>query len=233
MNAPFALIWFFGSLAAVFFVVRPKAEWPIVSTRARSFGFLLAIFLGLPILGAIFGIGTLSPSPTQNASQQKVSPAETGATAPVTPGPSTANRPPPSKWTYSDDVDRMRGTKSHFASIASETELQFGFPYDGGKATLTIRQRPTDGLNAFLQIKAQFLCNQFNNETVAAKFDNLPIENYSCSEPSDGSTGFLFIRGASRFVSHLKKAKILTLEAPFYQYGRRQMQFDVSGLVWK
>ena len=233
MSALLALLWFFGTLAAIFFVVRPQPEWPIVSTRSRSFWLLIAIFVGLPTVAAIFGINASSLKPTQDASPQKTSTTEAGAVAPVAPGPSTAGNPPPSNWTYSDDVDQMRGTKTHFASISSETELQFGFPYDGGKATLTIRQRPTDGLNIFLQIKAQFLCSQFNNETVAAKFDNLPIENYSCSEPSDGSTGFLFVRGASRFVSHLKKAKTLTLEAPFYQYGRRQMAFDVRGLVWK
>jgi hypothetical protein len=127
----------------------------------------------------------------------------------------------------------MRGTKTRFASISSENELQFGFPYDGGRATLTVRQRPRDGLNIILEIKAQFLCNQFNDETVAAKFDSLPIENYSCSEPSDASTGVLFIGSGGKFLSHLKKAKSLILEAPFYQQGRRQMQFDIQGLVWK
>ena len=127
----------------------------------------------------------------------------------------------------------MRGTKTRFASIESVNELSFGFPYDGGKATLMLRQRPTDGLNVILKISGQFLCNSFEDDTIAAKFDNGPVQNFRCAEPTDASTGVLFIRNEKRFVAKLKKAKALTIEAGFYQQGRRQMQFDVSGLNWK
>lgn len=223
MTSFMALIWVAGVIGSVWFIVKPKPDWPMVATRGRAIGVALAVFIGLPVIAAISGVKD-NPSPALPASPPSTEP----------PATSTGSSPeiPASKWQYSTDIDQMRGTKTRYASLESENEQAFGFPYDGGKATLILRQRPSDGLNILLEIKAQFLCNQFSNETVAAKFDDNKIETYSCAEPNDASTGVLFIEGASRFLSHLRRSKKLILEAPFYQAGRRQMEFDVRGLNW-
>lgn len=126
----------------------------------------------------------------------------------------------------------MRGTKTHFASDESTNELSFGFPYAGGKATLMLRKRPSDGLNILLKVNGQFMCNSFREDTVSVKFDDGPIQKFTCVEPNDASTGVIFIRGEKRFLSKLRKAKSLVIEAEFFHAGSHQMYFDVSGLEW-
>jgi hypothetical protein len=138
-----------------------------------------------------------------------------------------------SKWTYTEDADQMRGTKTKFAMLESENSLSFGFPYEGGNATLILRKRSSDGTNIMLQIKGQFVCHSFAGGTIATKFDNGKIQKWGCNEPSDGATGVLFIEGATRFIANLKKSKSLIIEAEFYQAGPQQMRFDVAGLDWK
>jgi hypothetical protein len=238
MNQFLALVWVFGFLAAIFFVFRPKPEWRPVSTRKRAALAAVAIFVGLPVLAAIFGdrekplpdksVASVAPT-VASAVRTSTAKAVTRATPAKAPTPA----PTPTKWRYSQDADKMRGTVTTYASLESDSELHFGFPYGTNRATLVIRRRPSDGLNVMLQVKGQFLCSSLRDETVAAKFDDSGIENYSCSEPSDASTGLIFIGDASRFLSRLRHAKTLILEAPFFQAGRQQMDFDVRGLEWK
>jgi hypothetical protein len=227
------IIWLVGLLASIRFIVKPKPDWPFVSTRGRAFGLGLVIFFGIPLILGISNNSSppssASPSQTQSASTPVASAGATNADATPAAAPAT----PTYKWVYSEDTDQMRGTKTKYATLESEDELDLGFPYGSGKSSLTVRQRPSDGLNIILQAKGQFLCSQFNSEHVSAKFDDHPIENYECNEPSDASTGVLFIEGGRRFLGRLKGAKTLILEAPFYQHGRLQMTFDVRGLVWK
>ena len=205
-------------------------------SRAIGFGWLV-VFLLLAFNGK--GQDNVSKaakesvvSTTSVSSPPKAAP-QTAIQVPKTTPAQDKPAKPVSKWTYSEDTDKMRGTKTTYAMIESENALEFGFPYAGGNATLVLRKRATDGLNVVLEIKGQFTCNSFNDETVAVKFDSGSIERYGCSEPADGSTGVLFINGAGRFVAKLKKAKSVIIEAQFYQQGRQQMQFDVAGLEWK
>jgi hypothetical protein len=229
MDQVLALGWVFGFLAAIFFVFKPKPQWPVVRTRKRAACLAAAIFLGLPVVAA--SLRGREPSPDTAANS--VSAGKEKPSAPVPAVQVKAPEPVRSKWRYSQDTDKMRGTVTAYASLESETELHFGFPYGSNKAMLIVRRRPSDGLNVMLQVKGQFLCSRFHDETVAAKFDDSKIENYSCSEPSDATTGLIFISGAPRFLSRLRHAKALILEAPFFQEGRQQVEFDVRGLEWK
>ncbi|MFZ4605609.1 MAG: hypothetical protein ACOYM5_05070 [Caulobacter sp.] len=52
-----ALLWIVGTIAGIVFLIKPRPAWPIVSNRKRALVFLLAVFVGLPIL-----IGIVSPS---------------------------------------------------------------------------------------------------------------------------------------------------------------------------
>jgi hypothetical protein len=227
MTGIVAIVWLVGVIAAIRFVVRPKPDWPLVSTKRRALGIGLLVFFGVPLLAQLANHGSSSQptiaTPPAPSNVAVASAATTDASTPL----------PTNKWEYSEDTDAMRGTKTKYAMLQSENELDFGFPYGSNKATLTVRQRPSDGLNIVLQVKGQFLCNEFNSEHVAAKFDERPIENYGCTEASDASTGYLFIGSSHRFLARLKGAKTLILEAPFFQNGRQQMTFDVRGLVWK
>ena len=157
------------------------------------------------------------------------------AQAAATGGGSNDNSSAPDsqpKWDYSQMTDAMRGTMMRFASVTSENSLYFDFPYSGGATgTLQLRYRPDDGVAVMLEVsKGQFMCGGFGDGDVSAKFDDGPVEHYSCAEASDGSTNILFIRGEKRFVNHLRKSKMVVIEAEFFQAGRQQLVFDTAGL---
>lgn len=126
----------------------------------------------------------------------------------------------------------MRGTTSYFARVSSENVLRLGFPYDSDNARLTLRRRPSDGLSVMLSAPGQFLCNSWDDDTVAVKFDDGPIQHFTCAEPEDATTGLLFINSEGRFIERLKKAKRLIIEAQMFQAGPQQMTFNVEGLAW-
>jgi TonB family protein len=137
-----------------------------------------------------------------------------------------------SKWKYETSHDKMRGTTTRYARLESQTVLRFGFPYGPGRPTLMLRETPSDGLNVMILVHGQFLCNSYSGESVAVKFDTGPIEEFGCSEPTTG-TGVLFIEDEDRFLSGLQKAKHIIVEPQFFEYGKQQVEFDVSGLNWK
>jgi len=153
--------------------------------------------------------------------------------APVKPAPKAAVTRPAGKWRYHSTADKMRGTVARFAELDSKNSLRFGFPYHGGRATLTLRDRAQDGLNVLLSVQGQFLCSSFSDSSVAVKFDNGPVEDYDCSEPDSGTTGLIFIENADKFVTRLKSARTVIIEANFFQEGPKQMEFDTAGLTWK
>lgn len=128
----------------------------------------------------------------------------------------------------------MRGTTAKFASIVSDNELDFEFPYGrGNSTTLTIRK---DGdTNVYLTIeKGQFICNGFTDDSfVSVKFDDGAVQRFNCASASDGSSDVAFIRNSSRFVTALKSADRVVIEAEFFQSGRRQIVFSTHGLIWE
>ena len=135
-------------------------------------------------------------------------------------------------WTYDRDSDDMRGSTTSFGRLESADEQEFGFPYKGGHATLTLRERPKDGLNVMLQIAGQFICSSYRGDYVSVKFDSGSIQRFGCAEPASGGTGTLFIEGEKRFLTQLLRSRRLVIEANFYETGPRQMHFITSGLQW-
>jgi hypothetical protein len=200
------------------------------STLSRVLGFG---WLGLGLLSVIGALGQPPPAP---AAKSAAPPASSTAASNQPAAPTASASPPAadagSRWVYSDSKDDMRGTVSHFAAVESQNALDFQFPYKGGHATLNLRNNPSSGLNIYLSIEGQFICSPFENGKVSAKFDDGPVRQFRCSEPSDQASGVLFINSEKAFLAELKKAKTLTVEAEFFRDGERQMTFDVHGLKW-
>jgi TonB family protein len=148
--------------------------------------------------------------------------------------PTNGSRPvPPSKWTYTQDKDVMRGTTTYFARLQSDNALQFAFPYSGGaRGALYVRDKLGE-LNILLTMdKGQFLCSEFSDDTVAVKFDDGPVEEFTCSDAADGSTAVIFIEPEEKFLAELRTSTRLILEAPFFQEGRKQLTFQTRGIRW-
>lgn len=136
-------------------------------------------------------------------------------------------------WTYQETTDEMSGDKSYFASCTSTNKLEFEFPYGGGSTfTLAIRNNKKSN-NVYLSVdKGQFKTSIMNSESCRVKFDDGQPVNFSFVSSDDGSTDIIFFNSESKFISKLKKAKKVKIEAPFFNAGRQIIQFDVDGLKW-
>lgn len=136
-------------------------------------------------------------------------------------------------WVYSQDESAMDGRKRYFASCRSTNEIEFDFPYNGGSTfTLTLRNMGR-GNEVILEVsKGQFMSSIASSETLRAKFDEDSPLTFSYNSADDGSTDIIFLNNAAKFISKLKKADKLMLEATFYNEGNRIIYFDVAGLKW-
>jgi len=78
----------------------------------------------------------------------------------------------------------------------------------------------------------QLTCHSMSGGRIAVKFDDGPIRNYGCNRPSDGSTEVIFIGNQQQFLSQLRRARRVVIEAEFFREGRQQLVFNVAGLNW-
>ena len=195
----------------------------------QGVGIAFGVFAALGLLSGLAPkTTTTTPATTTSASSQTSIQALAASTNASAASSSTSSAFA-GNWTYSDTTDKMRGTTTKLAEITSDNQLAFGFPYKGGYTSLTVR-RTGAKLDAFIQIDGQFTCTDYTGDSVAVKFDDSPVVNYPCAEADDGTTGILFINNTSKFVARLKTSHHVTIEAPFYQEGRQQIEFTSSGL---
>lgn len=137
------------------------------------------------------------------------------------------------KWTYSENIDQMRGTSEKWANLSSENAVQTNWPYEQEPMRLVLRRRSTDGVNVMLQVSGQFVCRSYNGTKITVKFDDGPLETFNCSEAASGSSDVVFITPPARFINRLKATKVMMLEAPVYEIGNAQVTFNVEGLEWQ
>ncbi|MGA7323319.1 MAG: hypothetical protein WBX25_02260 [Rhodomicrobium sp.] len=140
---------------------------------------------------------------------------------------------PASSWKYSESKDQMRGETIQYAALESETELAFGFPYNGGsRPSLLLRKRRGE-LAIMLEIeRGQFSCNGFGQSTVRAKFGQGAVQKFKCARAADLNGNILFIEPEGKFLQALRKSESMVLEADFFQERPRQMVFRTSRLKW-
>ena len=139
------------------------------------------------------------------------------------------------KWEYNESVDEMSEKTTFFATLTSDNEVNFDFPYDGGSSlSITVRQDPKYGKDVYFRISKGQFSNSYNG-SVSVKFGNGSIEKYNCSGSSDADTGILFLNGnVSSFIKKLKTAKQIKVQASFFQEGDRTFTFTTPvGLEWE
>ncbi len=155
------------------------------------------------------------------------------------PPPSSEPNPTPTpvvdegRWSYNASYDQMRQITTVFATLESSSILNFDFPYNGGATpSIQLRKEGNGSSEAMLKIdKGQFMTS-YDGTRIAAKGDNGPVQYFEGDESANGRSDILFIEPASRLIALLKKSAHVTLEAPFYEAGRIQMEFETTGLVW-
>lgn len=131
-------------------------------------------------------------------------------------------------------MDSMGRGKVERAWTTSVNQFEFDFPYKGTQeATLTLRKHPKHGKDVILSIeRGQFLC-RIDDCTVQVRFDDSKPSTFSAAEPADHDTTTLFLTNYARFVSNLKKARVVKIEAQFFQEGTRVFEFSSFDLNWK
>lgn len=138
-----------------------------------------------------------------------------------------------SNWQYSEDVDKMTNEKSYFARCVSTNEIDFEFPYNGGSSFTLILRNKGKYNEIILQVsKGQFMTSIMSSDYCRVKFDDEETINYTYNSAEDGSADFIFFDHSKNFLTKLRSAKKLMIEAPFFDSGRQIINFDVEGLVW-
>jgi hypothetical protein len=77
--------------------------------------------------------------------------------------------------------------------------------------------------------RGQFHCVELDGCKVSVRFDSGRIQSFTGRQSSDFDNRVLFITPYDRFVTQLRKAKKLQIEADFFQEGSRVLEFDVAG----
>lgn len=136
-------------------------------------------------------------------------------------------------WSYRDQEDKM-GSPMKFASLDSKDILEFGFPYDGGSTSrLTLRKTPSGTDIMYFISKGQIVSvNPVNGGNVRVRFDDEKPMTVSAEGSSDYSNDVIFLGSTNKIIQKLKNSKRMVIEVEFYNEGKRQVEFDVSGLTW-
>jgi len=135
-------------------------------------------------------------------------------------------------WDYEQNTDQM-GREKFTATVLSGNTVNFGFPYQGAQhGMLAVRTNKTTLTDVIIGIeRGQFICH-VQGCAVNVRFDQGPIQRFSAVGPSDYSTTLLFIQDVGGFVQQMRKAKVVHIEAEFYQNGSKAFEFPVAGFKW-
>lgn len=136
--------------------------------------------------------------------------------------------PPPTQWIYDLHNDQMGG-RVGTASVQSSNRFEFDFPYQGAQhATLTTARRSQgDRLDVIVRIeRGQFMCSL--DCAVTVRFDDGKPQRWGAVGPADHSTEVIFLGSESRFLSQLKRARVVRIQASFFQEGSHVLTFPVA-----
>lgn len=154
----------------------------------------------------------------------------------ITPKEETNNKKVKT-WEEKSEKDPMSDKMSYFATIESDNEEQFQFPYDGGsRLIICVRKSPKFGEDVILKItKGQLLSSEFQtNNQLNVRFDDNPAKKYRTVDPADLSPDQLFLKNAKDFIANAKKAKTIRIEVPVYQEGMRLFTYRLDEpLKWE
>ena len=137
-------------------------------------------------------------------------------------------------WTTGGFEDKMGGVTTQSAQGVSSNTVRFGFPYEGEtRAILKLRKGAKEWDVMFGVELGQFV-SSYSKDFVTVRFDDGELQKFTIGEPYDGKSSLQFIHDneVEQFMSQLRKAKRLKIEADFYDQGSRVFEFDVRGLKW-
>jgi len=169
----------------------------------------------------------------QRRKQQETPSAIPAVVSSATPVPHVDFSAVPTEWTYSEHQDEMGRGTTKVAQVVSSNTVHFGFPYQGEtRAALQLRNSPKYGQDVMLRVERGQFVSSYTKDFITVRFDDGELGKFAIGEPAESTTGLLFIHDNETFISQLRKAKSLKIEADFYQEGPRVFEFEVGGLDW-
>lgn len=192
---------------------------------------LVAVLLALVFVPAFLvtcmGGGTPPPPPTPLTPQEAAQAAEQALAK--AEAEQKAREEALAAWTYSTGGDEMSGGTFRAAVLRSRNTFRLGFPYEGEqRGSLVVRKHPRYGQDVILRIeKGQMLC-RVGGCNYSVKFDEGAIQQFTMNEPESHDSTMLFFSNDSRFLSQMKRAKLVRIEVPLFQYAPLTLEFDVS-----
>jgi hypothetical protein len=227
MGALFAIVWLVGTIASIWFIIRPAPALPMYATRGRAVATGAVIFIGLPIISAIIGISRM-PIPAL----PKVTATTAGGAGDAADGNSQgAAAASASSWTYGEDKDAMRGTSTKYAQTPSDEKFQNALGLNEQNTTLSVEKRAKGYDVAIINPNLQFTCNSITDTQVSVKFDDGAVARFGCTGSVGDKFGVAYINPGPRVAAKLKTAKKVMIEAEVFQHGNVQMTFNVAGLT--
>lgn len=205
--------------------------------RTSVLTWIAAIFIGIMVLSAVisgFSDEDDNSDPAMNeessdAIQAVPTSLENNNEEVASEAPATTSR-----WQYDESIDEMRGQSSYFAINKSTNVIDLGFPYGQDiDLNIIIRDDAQYGKDVLFAVnKGQLFCS-YQDCYVSVKFDDGPVQELAANEAEAGSSEVLFLAdNISSFVEKLKKSDSVMIEVNFFDHGKEQFKFDVSGLDW-
>lgn len=140
-------------------------------------------------------------------------------------------------WQVKESIDEMTDSKNVWKSLNSENLVHFSFPYEGGSSlNLCVRYMKKYGTDVILTIsKGQLLSNEYNGTNyVTVRFDDDAPQKFNTNYAADGSSDYIFLRNARKFIKRAKTAKSIKIQVPVYQEGNPIFTFKVDvPLTWE
>lgn len=227
------------------------SDKPIASEQSKNDFSRLWTVLGLLVLGVIVVIvsGLQSDINRRNSSEveaasvadavaaatQAAIAAETAAKDAEGANGNSGDASTSSRWTYSQDEDKVRGGITYYAETVSTNSIAQSFPYsDTTTMKVIVRKSPAYGTDVLLTISSgQMMCPSYDGCSGTVRFDDGPAQRISFNGPADNSSDTVFVVGAKSFISKMKRAKRVVIEKTLYQAGNPQFTFEVEGLKWE
>jgi hypothetical protein len=142
---------------------------------------------------------------------------------------------PKKNWSYGESSDEMNPKdKTKHATCKSTNKIDFKFPYQGGtQFSISLVHYPDGSKSVILycdEKKCQFMPNNpFSPQELRVKFDEKDVLNWEYVTGNDFKMNRVGLSNYDLFVSNLKGAKKLMIEAPFFSEGKSVIKFDVEG----
>jgi len=136
----------------------------------------------------------------------------------------------PENWIYSTHQYGIDNKELKAAEVKSTNTINLKFPYSGENYGHVMIRNQGGNLDVIFAVdKGQF--NQaYSGTPVKVKFDEEKTKVFTGHEPSDHSSGWLFLSNAKGFVASAKGKKHLKIEVEFFHEGSQLFEFDIDGL---